>query len=261
MPEGDTIRKIAEYMAPRLVDQRLRQLRLRGRQDERFSGRYVRRLFAQGKHLFIEVDNDLTIRSHLGMYGSWHRYGLQESWRKPEQQASLELDTGNSVFVCFNAKDVELIRAGSVRARIVSARLGPDMTDPSLNLSTVVQRAREFADHDAPIIDVLLDQRIAAGIGNVYKSELLFIEGIPPTTPLDALTDAQLAACYGKGSELLRRNLGGGPRVTRFEADGAGRLWVYGREGLPCLACDQPISYARLGKDHRATYWCRRCQR
>ena len=260
MPEGDTIHKVAAFLTPRLVGRNVETLRMADPAARRCAGCRIEAVFAHGKHLFVTLDNALAVRSHLGMYGSWHRYAAGEDWLKPRRQASLELRVGSDVFVCFNAKEVELIEAASVRGRIVHTRLGPDLIAPDPDVGGVVARARELLEGDAPLADVLLDQRVAAGIGNVYKSEVLFIERILPQTRLASVSDAMLERCFGLAAALLRRNLGGGKRITRFEGDGAGRLWVYRRRGLPCLRCDDRVAYARMGKDHRGTYWCVGCQ-
>jgi endonuclease-8 len=261
MPEGDTIHKLANYFAPRLEGQTVLGLTLPDAEGaRRCTGRRIQRVFARGKHLFFELDEALLIRTHLGMYGSWHRYRPEERWRKPRHRASLVLTTADEVYVCFNAKEVELVAAPGVRERILSTRLGPDLVDPAVDLTTVVRRAREFLPGDAPLADVLLDQRVAAGIGNVYKSEVLFIEGQLPQTPQSAIGDQTLRDAFALASRLLRRNLGGGPRVTRFEPDAAGRLWVYGRRGRPCLRCEGTVEGARFGAGNRATFWCPGCQ-
>lgn len=271
MPEGDTIHKIANFLKPRLTDQvvhdvtlapRFEARRERGRRSTtRVAGHAVTDVVARGKHLFIAFDNALALRSHLGMYGSWHFYAHDAAWRKPKKQASLVLTTEDTVYVCFNAREVEWVAAPSVRERVIDMRLGPDLTAGAPDPSTVVRRAREFLEPDTPLVDVLLDQRVACGIGNVYKSELLFIRRHPPMTRLDEVDDETLAGCFGLATRLLGSNLGGGKRVTRREKDNAGRLWVYGRGGSPCLRCDGTIRYARLGKHHRGTYWCADCQR
>jgi len=271
MPEGDTIHKIANFLAPRLTDRRVRRLEIppRGRTrsggaragDAQASrGRTIEAVEARGKHLFIEFDDDTALRSHLGMYGSWHFYAHGEAWRKPAWQASLVLETGDAVYVCFNAKEVEWVANPSVRGRVLDMRLGPDLTAGGVDIDAVMRRARDIMEPDAPLVDVLLDQRIACGIGNVYKSEILFLRRLPPMTELAAVGDAALAACYALASELLGSNLGGGKRVTRREPDQAGRLWVYGRGGSPCLRCDGVIEHARLGRHHRGTWWCAQCQ-
>ena len=261
MPEGDTIHKIANFLKPRLRDQAVRGVQLAPRYQARpVAGHSIRDVVARGKHLFIEFDNDTALRSHLGMYGSWHFYAHGEPWRKPETQASLVLSTEDTVYVCFNAKEVEWVSTPSVRERVLDQRLGPDLTTGRVDLAAVLRRAREFLEPDSPLADVLLDQRIAAGIGNVYKSELLFIQRHLPLTELAAVSDEALAACYATAAELLRSNLGGGKRITRRETDPPGRLWVSGCGGPARVRCDGVITYARLGRHHRGTYWCESCQ-
>ncbi len=261
MPEGDTIHKIANFLAPRMVGERVHKITLAPRFPRRpFAGDTVRSVEAHGKHLYIGFAGGPALRSHLGMYGSWHFYAPDAHWQKPANQASLILATEHTDYVCFNAKEVEWVRRPSVRGRILDQRLGPDLTTGQVDTRAVVRRARDLLEPATPLIDVLLDQRVACGIGNVYKSELLFIQRHRPLLPLMAISDADLAASFALAAELLASNLGGGKRVTRRENDGAGRLWVYARQGAPCLRCEHPIEYARLGQHHRGTYWCPRCQ-
>lgn len=261
MPEGDTIHKIAKWLAPRLEGRRLRQVSMADPLAVMScAGRRVAAVRALGKHLFVELDNAKAIRSHLGMYGSWHFYPPGETWSKPRSRASLVLRTAESDYVCFNAKEVEVVSIAGVRDRIIDARLGPDLIGEEIDPAELVERARQIMEPDDLVADVLLDQRVACGIGNVYKSEILFLQGCLPHGYLENVADDVLEACYATAADLLRRNLGGGKRVTRFDNDDAGRLWVYGRTGLPCHACDTPIASQRLGKHHRGTYWCPRCQ-
>ncbi len=261
MPEGDTIHKIANWLAPRLTDRVVTDVRMADAAGARSCrGRRVAGVRALGKHLFIELDHDRALRSHLGMYGSWHFYPPGAAWKKPHSQASLVVETEDDVYVCFNAKEVELVATPSVRERIIDTRLGPDLIGEDVDAGYLVRRARDILEPDALIADVLLDQRVACGIGNVYKSEVLFIERILPQRLLGDVTGDALARCFEIAADLLRRNLGGGKRVTRFEDDDAGRLWVYGRTGLPCLRCDGRIAGRRLGKHHRGTFWCPDCQ-
>ena len=261
MPEGDTIHKIANWLAPRLEGQRLRQVSMADTAAAKIcAGRRVDAVRALGKHLFVELDNAKAIRSHLGMYGSWHFYPPGEAWQKPRSRASLVLRTEGTDYVCFNAKEVELVALAGVRDRIIDSRLGPDLIGEPVDPAEVVERARQIMEPDDLVADVLLDQRVACGIGNVYKSEILFLHRCLPQTKLASIADALLEDCYATASDLLRRNLGGGMRVTRFEHDDAGRLWVYGRTGLPCHECKTPIASKRLGKHHRSAYWCPRCQ-
>ncbi len=260
MPEGDTIHKIAAFMAPRLTGQTVDAVRLGAAAVPQFGGSEVREVTARGKHLRIALNNGKILRSHLGMHGSWHVYGRGEAWQKPQRQASLVVAAGGSDWVCFNAKEIEIIEEPGVRNRLLATRLGPDLIADDCDPALLVGRAREFDDGETLLIDTLLDQRVAAGIGNVYKSEVMFIERQAPGRRLAATPDTVVAACFTQAADLLRRNLGGGKRVTRFAEDAAGRLWVYGRTGKPCHVCTTPIESRRMGRHHRGTFWCPRCQ-
>jgi endonuclease-8 len=261
MPEGDTVFKLAGYLRAELGGRRLAAGAVRGRPDAALAGARIGEVYARGKHLFIELGGGRLLRSHLGMWGSWHGYLPHERWHKPRRQASIVLDLGERVFVCFNALEVEILRDAGVRQRKLDVVLGPDLLAPAPDFDLIVRRARELAAVDTLVVDVLLDQRIACGVGNVYKSEVLFVEGRHPQTPLGALDDPALDALYRQAARLLRRNVHGGPRVTRRANDRAGRLWVYGRSGRPCLHCDVVIASARLGRGQRSSFWCPACQR
>lgn len=261
MPEGDTIHKLATYLAPRLEGRRLAGSHVQGDPTLNLAGVRVERVEARGKHLFIQLGNDRTLRSHLGMHGTWHAYTRGERWKLPERRASIVLATEAEVFVCFDAQEVDLMRTRGARARSMERRLGPDLTAESApEMGEVVKRARALSPPEAPVVDVLLNQEIACGIGNVYKSETLFLESIAPLEALGRLEDADLRRVFERGRRLLRANLGGGPRITRHSRDGAGRLWVYGRAGEPCFRCGTRVTSARLGRDRRTTAWCPACQ-
>jgi endonuclease-8 len=260
MPEGDTVHKLEAYLRPALRGRRLVAGTAQAGGTVDLAGRRVGEVFANGKHLFIGLDDGELLRSHLGMWGSWHAYAPGESWRKPSRQAAIVLDTGERVFVCFNPLQVELLRKAGVRRRRLDVTLGPDLLTAEVDFDAVLARAHALSDGNRLIVDLLLDQRIAGGIGNVYKSEVLFLEGLHPETPVGDLPDGKLLDLYRRASELLGRNVRGGPRITRRAADDAGRLWVYGRTGQPCLRCDSAIRSARLGKGLRSTFWCPSCQ-
>lgn len=261
MPEGDTIHKIAAYLSPRLTGQRLLGVSFgSGDKTPRFRGERVASVCARGKHLWLTFDSGETIRSHLGMHGSWHAYPRGAAWQKPSWQASLIIDAGGQHYVCFNAKEVEVVDTRSVRKRVLRSRLGPDLIADSVDSTVLLRRAREFSDGDTLLIDALLDQRIAAGIGNVYKSEVMFIERLSPAQALSDSDDDEVQQCFATAAALLRRNLGGGKRITRFDGDTAGRLWVYNRAGKPCYECNTPVRSRRMGRHHRVTYWCPGCQ-
>jgi endonuclease-8 len=268
VPEGDTVHKIATWLQRVLVGQVVRALRVRPgphglprpRWEAEIVGRRVLEISALGKHLVITFDGGRTLRTHLGMHGAWHRYAPDEGWRKPEWQASLVLRTDQDVLVCFHAREVVWAPSRQVLERELARRVGPDLLAETLDLDEVVARARAVLAPDAPLVDALLEQRVAGGIGNVYKSEVLYLAGVPPEAPLGRVSDGKLRELFAWARDLLSRNLGASPRRTRFTEDGRGRLWVYGRANLPCLRCGSRIRAARLGRGLRSTYWCPRCQ-
>lgn len=196
------------------------------------------------------------MRSHLGLYGTWHRYRLGEPWRRPEHQATLVLEVEDWVYVSFHAKEVDVTRCAGFQSRDQRRRLGPDLTRELPRADLLRARSLAFNPLDTPLVDLLLDQRIACGIGSVYKSEALFPTRRAPLQSLGGLTIRDFDEIYGVAARSLQRNLTGGPRITREIPDGRGPLWVYGRAGFPCLICGTPLQRERLGRNPRSTYWC-----
>jgi endonuclease-8 len=194
------------------------------------------------------------------MYGSWHRYRRGEVWRKPTRQASIVIETEQMDYVCFNAKEVQWLRSRGFRRLDQGNRLGPDLIKDGARMDEILGRVEDLLPPETAVVDLLLDQRVAAGIGNVYKSEVLFLERQSPRQCLRDLHRDTISALYRRAALLLRENLGGGPRTTRDNCDRRGRLWVYGRFDFPCLRCGEPIQRASMGKHPRSTYWCENCQ-
>jgi endonuclease-8 len=194
------------------------------------------------------------------MYGSWHRYRPGQPWRKPARQASIVIVGADADYVCFNAKQVQWLKQLGFARADQANRLGPDLIREPFDADRILARAKALLSSSTLIVDLLLDQRLAAGIGNVYKSEILFVEGRSPMLRLQDLSNDALASLYWRAAELLRDNLGGGPRTTRKAFDEKGPLWVYGRFARPCLRCATPIRRASLGVNPRSTYWCPACQ-
>jgi len=261
MPEGDTIHRLAAYLEPRLAGRRLVAARLAGDPTLDLAEVLVERVEARGKHLLIRLEDERALRCHLGMRGSVHEYAHGERWKLPERMASLVLATEAGVYVCFRAQEAELLRSGGPREAKLDRRVGPDLlAEEAPQFATLPSRARALLAPGSPAVDVLLDQRVAAGIGNVYKSELLFLEGAPPLRPLAELDDDLLVRLYARARTLLQQNLVGGPRRTRGTQEGSPSLWVYRREGEACLRCGASVRRARLGRGLRSTYWCPGCQ-
>ncbi len=267
MPEGDTIHKIAARLAPRLVGRTLERVTTQGL-PRAIAGRTVTSVAAHGKHLVIELDDGTSVRAHLGMYGRFRGYPRAEGdaalARMSPGRASLAITTADGVYVWIGARTVEVSpRRAPMHGRAI-ASLGPDVLGDGFDPRAAAARA---AAHPArAIADVLLDQRIAAGIGNVYKSEVLFLRGVDPRARVGGLGEARLEAIYAAARELMRENLGPGPRATRTDLTGApppsddDRYFVYSRSGKPCRRCGSAIEAYRLGDPPRWTWSCPRCQ-
>ena len=265
MPEGDTIFRTAHVLRAALVGRRVTLARaqpgpgLRRVPDlSRVVASTVTSVEARGKHLLIDFDNGLTLRTHLRMKGSWHRYRPSEPWRLPMRQATAILETAESVAVLFNAPTVELLTEADLRRSRPLRELGPDLLSRSFDADEALRRLRE-RDGDE-LGNALLDQRAVAGIGNVYKSEVAFLERLDPWAPVAAFTDDQLRGALRTARRLLQANTRGGARVTTGSTARGEGLWVYGRSGRPCRRCGTLIRSARQGKLARLTYWCPRCQ-
>ncbi|EGV16503.1 DNA-formamidopyrimidine glycosylase family protein [Thiocapsa marina] len=260
MPEGDTIHKLATFLSDALVGQRLVGARLPGRAIPAFAQERVLRVTSKGKHLFIDFEGGISLRVHLGMYGSWHRYPAGQAWQKPAHRATLILSVPGQDYVCFSAKEIEVLAAHGFTRRDRTERLGPDLSRDAPSPESLLQRARTLLAPETELVDLLLDQRIASGIGNVYKSEVLFLERCEPRARFGDISEETFAALYRTAERLLLNNLGGGPRITRTDDDGRGILWVYGRAGKPCFRCGTSLLREPLGQHARSTYWCPTCQ-
>ena len=221
-------------------------------------GTEVTSVESRGKHVLIGFSNGLTLRTHLRMTGSWHRYRPGERWRLPSHRASAILETDRSVVVAFDTPVVELLTDADLRRSRALTQLGPDLLGAEFDIEEALRRFRE---RDAEQLgNVLLDQRAVAGIGNVIKSETAFIERLDPWAPVAAFTDDELRGALGTARKLLRANTGGGARVTTGSRRRGQQLWVYGRAGRPCRRCGVPVRSGRQGELARTTYWCPRCQ-
>lgn len=265
MPEGDTIVRTAEVLRAVLVGRRITTARAQAQPGlrrvpdlTRVVGASVGSVQAHGKHLLIGFDNGLTLRSHLRMSGSWHRYRPGERWRRPMREASAVLETAESVVVAFNTPVVELLTDADLRRSRALTELGPDLLAREFDGREAVRRLRERGAEQ--LGNALLDQRAVAGIGNVIKSEVAFVERLDPWARVAAFEDGELEAALATARRLLLANTRGGARVTTGSGARGQGLWVYGRARRPCRRCGTLIQSGRQGELARLTYWCPRCQ-
>jgi endonuclease-8 len=199
----------------------------------------------------------LIIHSHMGMTGSWHVYHPGQPWLKPTHYAALVLSIKRLEVICFSPRLLELLTADQLRRHPHIQRLGPDMLGEKFDMQVALQRFR--AHNHLPLGEAVINQVIVCGIGNEYKSDLMFLFGLNPLSPVSCYTDDELTCMLEKARFLMRRNLSGQPRRIRYDSR-AGRLWVYGQNGRPCPKCGTTIKLQRQGDAGRTTFWCPRCQ-
>jgi endonuclease VIII len=283
MPEGDTIFRTATTLRPAMEGRVIEDARIRDRQFEceRIVGLTVRSVEALGKHLLMHLGEDeadpkpqaadekpspnlspqgrgtLCIHSHMGMTGSWHVYRPGDVWRKPTHYAALQLAINSLEVICFSPRLLELLTADQLRRHPHLTRLGPDLLSKEFDVDAAVARFR--AHNHVPLGEAVMNQTIVCGIGNIYKSEVLFILQLDPFAAVAKFSNDELRRIIAKARYLLRLNSGGPNRTTRFGSD-AGRMWVYGRSGTPCPKCGAIIRLRRQGEAGRTTCWCPDCQ-
>jgi formamidopyrimidine-DNA glycosylase len=258
MPEGDTVFLAATRMHAALAGQRLvaTDFRVPRFATADLSGQVVREVAARGKHLLLRTDAGTTLHTHFKMEGAWHLYRPGERWRGPDFQVRAVLRTEPWVAVGFRLAICELLPTASEHE--VVGHLGPDVLGPDWDPAEAVRRLR--ADPDRAIGTALLDQRAIAGPGNVYKSEVCFLRGVDPWTPVGEVED--LEGMVDLMKRLMEANRTTGSQITTGDTRPGRTHWVAARTGKPCRRCGTPIGKADQPSDDgdRVTYWCPTCQ-
>lgn len=266
MPEGDTIHRAARTLntalAGRVVTRFETVLPQLARVDDEspIAGRAVERVSAAGKNVIVEFSGDLHLRTHMRMRGAWHIYRPGERWHMRRDAMRIVIETDEWVAVAFNVPVAEFHDAHSLARQEDLLRIGPDLLAERFDEAEGMRRIRERGDRE--IADVLLNQRVVSGIGNEYKSEVLFVSRVSPFTRVRDLTDEQIAALLRNARKLMLANVNkrSAARITTFSLDPRQTKYVFGRGGQPCRRCGTRIAYAKQGPDVRGTYWCPKCQ-
>ena len=270
MPEGDTIFRAARTLHRALADQTVTRfetalaLLAQIDRDQPIAGRTIEKVTAAGKHCLMHLSGGLILRTHMRMNGSWHIYRPGERWQRPHRDMRIVIETAAMHAVAFTVPVAEFVTSAQLATHDVVAELGPDPLSDTFRADDAIERMQGHGD--TAIADVLLEQTVIAGIGNVFKSEVLFGARINPFVPVSQLTREQLAAIVAVAVRFMRVNVVSGfsrtveMRRTTGRADPSARLWVYGRGGQPCRRCGAPISRQKQGPYARSTYWCPRCQ-
>ena len=249
MPEGDTVFHTAAALREALAGKTLTRCDIR---VPRFAtvdltGGVVDEVLSRGKHLFIRV-GPASIHSHMKMDGSW-----RVTRRPLDHRARIILEAGTTRVAGIDLGVLEVLDRKDDAA--VVAHLGPDLLGPDWDAQLAA--ANLMADPRRPLGEALLDQRVMAGIGNVYCNELCFVTGHLPTAPVSAVTDPK--RLVSRAREMLWLNRFRWNRCTTGDTRPGRQLWVYGRAREACRRCGTPISYDDGGE--RVAYWCPSCQR
>ena len=257
MPEGDTVHLAATRLDAALSGKILTQTDFR---VPRFatadlSGARVEEIAARGKHLLFRFSDGITLHSHFKMEGAWHLYRPGERWRGPTFQVRAVLATEDAVAVGFRLGICELLP--TELEHTVVGHLGPDVLGPDWDLDEVVRGMEKYPDR--AMGDVLIDQTVIAGLGNIYRCEVCFLRGLFPWTPLGSVKD--LPGLVALTKRVMEANRTTGMQITTGDRRPGRTQWVYGRKGLPCRRCGTPISKRAEGPaSNRVTYWCPNCQ-
>jgi endonuclease VIII len=268
MPEGDTIHRAAHTLHRALAGRVVTRFTsvfpnlTRVDHDEPIAGRMVERVGARGKHLLMSFSGELVLRKHMRMHWSWHVYRPGERWQRPGHEMRIVIETDAFLAVAFSVPVAEFVTPRELERSSPIATLGPDLLAPDFDEAAAV--AGLAARPEIEVADALLDQSALAGIGNVYKSETLFVAQVNPFARVATLPPDSLVELVRVASRLMRANVAptttSGVRQTTGSFDPAARLWVYGRAGKPCRRCGTSISRRKQGPHARSTYWCERCQ-
>lgn len=286
MPEGDTIFRSALALAKVLTGKTVMRFEtayahLAAVNDDRpVVGRVIEKVEAHGKWLLLHFSGDLILVTHMLMSGSWHIYKTGEKWWSPKKAMRAWIEVEGWQAVAFHVPVAEFHTAASLARKSSVPKLGPDLLSeayvPERGVEALQARARTHPEDE--IANVLLNQRVMAGLGNVYKSEVAFAARVHPFRQMRTITTDEMRQMAEVAQRWMRANVldgttsmpgatGGdgivtysGNRRTTNNANEKNRLWVYGRRGQECRRCGGLIEMRKQGQGARSTYWCPECQ-
>jgi endonuclease-8 len=285
MPEGDAIFRTARTLHRALAGHEVVRFEsmlpalARVHETTPITGRSVESVTAAGKHVLLRLSalrqvqgtasaagaGGLVLRTHMRMNGSWHIYRPGERWWKPRRDMRLVIATRDFEAVGFNIVVAEFLDDRKLERQDDLRLMGPDLLGDAFDEDEAVRRLRQRESEE--IADALLNQRVVAGVGNIYKSEVLFLCRIDPFARVSLVTDAELRRVLATARKYLRANVthprGGIVTYTGYRRSGRGaaeRHHVYGRARKPCRTCGTSIRVRAQGPHARLTYWCPACQ-
>jgi endonuclease-8 len=275
MPEGDTIFRSARTLQRALAGKAITGFRstypllTRFHDDTPLTGQTVVRVESRGKWLLMHFSGGRILVTHMLMNGSWHIYRPGERWQKPASAMRIVLETADFHAIGFNLRVARMHTEQSLARDPGIPPAAADVLGNDFDESAAVQRL--LSEPDREVGDALLRQRILAGVGNVFKSEVCFATSLHPFRTVATLSEAQAREIVATARGQLAANVledssdrivtyRGAKRRTTREANPSANLWVYGRKGEPCRRCGTLIRRRLQGEDARASYWCPRCQ-
>ncbi|WP_158945032.1 Fpg/Nei family DNA glycosylase [Granulicella sp. S190] len=278
MPEGDTIYRTARALQKAIggkvvtgFDTGLAKL-ARVNDDAPLVGRVVEKVESRGKWCLIFFSSDLILVTHMLMSGSWHLYRAGEKWWMGRDRMRVVIRTAEWEAVGFNIPVAEFHTAGSLERSSQVPKLGPDILSDEFTVEGGVARLAAFGreNPEAEIAVVLLNQRVLAGLGNVYKSEVAFAAGVNPFRAMRTITPREMEVMVEVSQRYMKANVVDGAgdgivtysgnRRTTHSSNREERLWVYGRQGQECRRCGATVMMRKQGVQARSTYWCPECQ-
>ncbi|GGG71453.1 Fpg/Nei family DNA glycosylase [Edaphobacter dinghuensis] len=278
MPEGDTIYRAARALQKAIggkvvtgFETGLAKL-ARVNDDAPLVGRMVEKVESRGKWLLIFFSGDLILVTHMLMSGSWHLYRTGERWRMGRSRMRVVIRTEDWEAVAFNVPIAEFHTARSLERSSQVPKLGPDILAGEFTVAGGVERLAAYGrEHpEAEIAVVLLNQRVLAGLGNVYKSEVAFAAGVNPFRAMRSITQKEMETMVEFAQRYMKANVMDGKgegivtysgnRRTTHAMNREERLWVYRRQGQECRRCGATVMMRRQGEQARSTYWCPECQ-
>ncbi len=278
MPEGDTIYRAARALGKALTGKAVTGFETnlapiaRVNDDSPLKGRVVEKVESRGKWCLVWFSGDLILVTHMLMSGSWHIYRTGEKWWMGKSRMRVAVAVEGWQAVAFNVPIVEFHTARSLERSSQVPKLGPDLLSDEFTVEGGIARLAAYgAEHpEAEIAVVLLNQRVMAGLGNVYKSEVAFAAGVNPFRAMRTITDREREIMVDKSQQWMKANVldGSGDGIVTYSGNRRtthsmrreDRLWVYGRQGQECRRCGATVMMRKQGEQARSTYWCPGCQ-
>lgn len=269
MPEGHVAHRNAGLWRTHLVGHQIRRAwshdprSLTLQIPQRMEGRTITAAEARGKHHLLTLDDGHVLHTHLRMNGVWR---LVPGGRPVSSRGlTLALECPSVTAALYRCQAVTLLDPGAPLPNSVR-NLGPDLLDPDVDPGAAMATALAGVDPGREVGDAIMDQSVISGIGNVYKSETLFLVGVSPWRAVGSVTPAEAEQMGSVGSALLHRGVAEPGKITTYDPPNRawrrpmGERWVYRRADEPCRRCGTRIRSRGQGDDNRTTYWCPACQ-